>query len=108
MLKRLDLLHDAHHNQIDTLTALQSLYIIILQGSIGVLFVGFLLWTVYMEEARSISLVPLPVSEKGDLDMCSFSPLWPDSHEMETENKSQKGAASLMLAITGAGLQNTQ
>lgn len=61
-----------------------------------------------MEEASSISLVPLPVSEKGDLDVCSPSPLWPDSHGKEMENKSQKGAASLMFVITGPGLQNAQ
>lgn len=59
-----------------------------------------------MKEASSVSLVPLPVPEKGDPDMCSLSPLWPDSHGKERENKSQKGVASLMLAITGPGLQN--
>lgn len=60
-----------------------------------------------MKEASSISLVPLPVSEKGHLDLRSVSPSWPDFHGKETENKSQKGVSSLMLAITGPGLQNT-
>lgn len=61
-----------------------------------------------MEEASSVSLVPFLVSEKGDLDICFLCPLWPDSHGKGTENKSQKGAASLMLFITGPSLQNTQ
>lgn len=56
----------------------------------------------------SISLVPLPVFEKGDLDMYSLSPLWPNSHGNERENKRQKGAVPPMLAITGPGLQNRQ
>lgn len=56
----------------------------------------------------SISPLPLPVFEMGDLDMCSLSPLWPNSYGNEREKKSQKGAVPLMLAITGPGLQNTQ